>query len=108
MDARICTYTTAGLVANTLIATPALAPAQTAPNQAPSFDGPNDLVIVSNRRVLALTDGAFELWFKPAWTPGSIASDPVLLANRQGSVLTGYSLHLAIESNAKFFRLKQP
>lgn len=73
---------------------PTLLLGQSGANYSLSFNGTNDLVVVPNRPLLELTDGTLELWFKPDWAPGSIAYDPVLIANRQGAVLTRYSLQV--------------
>ena len=93
MESRSCTFTTSILAVIAIIgSTPAFG--QGAANSALSFNGTNDLVTVPNRSLLELTDGTLELWFNPDWAPGSIAYDPVLIANRQGTTLTRYSLHV--------------
>jgi hypothetical protein len=93
MESRSCTFTTTILAAITILVT-APAIGQGVANSALFFDGMNDLVLVPNRPLLELTDGTLELWFKPDWAPGSIAYDPVLIANRLGAALTRYSLHV--------------
>src|SRR5881394_2292258 len=94
MGVRSSTFIAAILAAIAFSFSPMSALGQANANYALSFDGTNDLVIVPNRPLLELTDGTLELWSKPDWTPGSIAYDPVLIANRQGALLTRYSLHV--------------
>src|SRR5262245_51476998 len=68
--------------------------AQVTGNHALTFNGASDLVAVPASSLLDLTDGTIELWFNPDWAPGSISYDPVLIAKRQGALLTRYSLHV--------------
>jgi len=94
MGARSCTFTTTLFAAIAIAFSPSTAFGQAGIDYALSFNGTNDLVIVPNSPLLELTDGTLELWFNPDWAPGSIAYDPVLLANRQGAALTRYSLNI--------------
>src|SRR5438552_8305678 len=94
MKGRSSTFATAILAAIAIAFSSASALGQANANYALSFDGTNDLVAVTNRPLLELTDGTLELWFKPDWAPSAIAYDPVLIANRQGAALTRYSLHV--------------
>lgn len=66
--------------------------AQPYTNDSLSFDGTSSKVVVPNNSLFELTDGTIELWFKPDWDPGSLAYNPVLIANRQGALLTRYSI----------------